>query len=222
VSEQTSAAPRKTGGRKAGSKSLTEKQKAEACALWKSGDITLEGLAKRFGRTTRGISFMLATAGAEKGSERAAVHKAVTDKVNKELAGNATVIAAQIRETKDSHYNAAKVIAGLIQRQLVNCQTNGTPFLTVQNEIKTLKLAAEALATLRAERFAILGIANGEPDDSEELPELGIHEMTAEQIALMQSQQEGGDLDEMGDSDPGAHNLPMIPAPMGDGLDEAA
>jgi hypothetical protein len=196
---ETTTLPKKTGGRTAGSKSLTEKQKAEACALYQAGELTLDQLATRYGRTSRAMSAMFAKAGVKKGEKRAEVHAAVTQQVNQQIAGDANVIAGKIRETKDSHYAAAKVIAGLIQKQLVSAQQKGQPFATVQNEIKTLKLAAEALATLREERFVILGIADGEKDDIDDLPDLGIHEMTADQILEMQQRQDDSGLD-MGDT----------------------
>lgn len=211
---ETTTLPKKTGGRTAGSKSLTEKQKAEACALYQAGELTLDQLATRYGRTSRAMSAMFAKAGVKKGEKRAEVHAAVTQQVNQQIAGDANVIAGKIRETKDSHYAAAKVIAGLIQKQLVTAQQNGKPFATVQNEIKTLKLAAEALATLREERFVILGIADGEKEDVDDLPELGIQEMTAEQILEMQQRQEDSGLD-MGDA-----SEAMAVAPEGDdGID---
>jgi hypothetical protein len=205
----TTTEPKKTGGRKPGSRSLSEKQKAEACALYAAGELTIEQLATRYQRTPRAMSAMFSKAGVKKGEKRAEVQAAVTQQVNQQIAGDAAVMAGKIRETKDSHYAAAKVIAGLIQKQLVNAQSQGKPFATVQNEIKTLKLAAEALATLREERFVILGIADGEKDENNELPELGIHEMTAEQILEMQSRQDDGGLDLSPDEDA----MPVLPSP---------
>jgi transposase-like protein len=204
----TTTEPKKTGGRKPGSRSLSEKQKAEAIALYQAGEQTLEQLATRFGRTSRAMSALFAKAGVKKGEKRAEVQAAVTQQVNAQIMGDAGVIAAKIKETKDSHYAAAKVIAGLIQKQLVNAQQQNKPFATVQNEIKTLKLAAEALATLRGERFVLLGIADGEKDDNNELPELGVHEMTAEQIIEMQSRQDDGGLDMSADEEAMAVVLP--------------
>ena len=221
MSDTANAAPKKGGGRNAGVKRLTERQKATAIALWESGEVTLEEIAKRFGRTTRAMSYVFDKAGAEKGSKRAQVHAEVTKQVNEQIVGDAGVMAAKIRETKDSHYAAAKVIAGLIQKQLVSAQQKAQPFATVQNEIKTLKLAAEALATLREERFILLGIADGEKGNEDELPELTIQEMTAEQILDMQRRQDDSGLD-MGDDD----IMTVLPSPdtidMDEGGDAAA
>ena len=157
--------------------------------------MTLDELAKRFGRTTRAMSALFAKAGVKKGDKRAEVHAAVQQKVNEQIAGDSSVIAGKIRETKDSHYALARVIAGLIQRELVTAQTQNKPFSSIMNEIKTLKLAAEALATLRSERYTLLGIQDKEPDDPNELPELPIHEMTAAQILDMQQRQDDGGID---------------------------
>ncbi|RQT26043.1 hypothetical protein [Burkholderia contaminans] len=188
-------AEQKTPGAKKGTKALTEKQRAEVIALWQSGDATLEELGERFGRTPRALMMMFSKAGVKKGEKRAEVHAAVQQKVAEQIAGDATIIAGKIRETKDSHYSAAKVIAQLIQNQLVKAQRDGQAFATVQNEIKTLKLAAEALSICRAERFEVLGIANGEKDEIGDLPELPIREMTADQILEMQQRQEDGGID---------------------------
>ncbi|CAG9228805.1 hypothetical protein [Burkholderia vietnamiensis] len=188
-------AEQKTPGAKRGTKALTEKQRAELIALWRSGDATLEELGKRFNRTPRALSMMFAKEGVKKGEKRAEVHAAVQQKVAEQIAGDATVIAGKIRETKDSHYAASKVIAQLIQNQLVKAQRDQVPFATVQAEIKTLKLAAEALSVCREERFIVLGIANGEKEEDDDLPELPIHEMTAAQILDMQQRQEDGGLD---------------------------
>ncbi|MEZ2310758.1 hypothetical protein AB6809_29360 [Paraburkholderia sp. RCC_158] len=221
MSDTNSAAPKSRVGQGLGTKKLTESQKATMIALWESGEVTLSDLARRFARTERGVSLVLSKAGAEKGSKRAQVQSAVTEQVNAQLAGEAGVIAGKIRETKDSHYAAAKVIAGLIQKQLVTAQQQGHPFATVQNEIKTLKLAAEALATLREERFILLGINDGEKGDEDELPELGIHEMTADQILEMQQRQDDSGID-MGDDD----IMTVLPSPdtidMDEGGDAAA
>jgi hypothetical protein len=102
-----------------------------------------------------------------------------------------------------------------IQKQLVTAQQKGQPFATVQNEIKTLKLAAEALATLREERFILLGIADGEKGGEDELPELGIHEMTADQILEMQQRQDDSGID-MGDDD----IMTVLPSPDTIDMDE--
>jgi transposase-like protein len=216
VTDTTKTPPKKTGGRTTGSRSLTEKQKAEAIALWQSGEVTLTQLAARFGRTTRALSAMFDKAGVKKGEKSAEVHAAVQQQVAQQIVGDAGLIAQKIRETKDSHYAAAKVIASLIQKQLVSAQQKGQPFATVQNEIKTLKLAAEALATLREERFVILGIADGEKEGDDDLPELPIHEMTADQILDMQRRQDDGGLD-MSDDEA----MAVLPDDSGD-IDEVA
>jgi transposase-like protein len=219
VTDQTTAPQKKGGGRTTGSRSLTEAQKAEAIALYQSGELTLEQLSKRFNRTPRALSSMFAKAEVKKGEKRDEVRAAVQQQVQQQMMGDVGVVAARIRETKESHYNAAKVIAGLIQKQLLNAQQKGQPFATVQNEIKTLKLAAEALATVRQERFVILGIADGEKDDNDDLPDLGVHEMTAEQILEMQQRQDESGLD-MGDDD--VMTVMPLPAPGEEDSDEAA
>lgn len=170
---------------------LTVTQRAEAIALWKAGEITLEGLSKKFGKSRQAFLRLFDKEGAKKGSNAAATTKRVTEAVEDGLADSAAKMVKRITDTKEEHYKMADMLAKLTWKTIVDCQTGKHAFGTKLNDIKMLSAAASVLKTVREERYAVLGLNEKVHDDDTPLPDLVIRELTAEQIAIMQQTPEG-------------------------------
>jgi hypothetical protein len=183
---------------------LNEEQWAEIESIWERAGATADDLADRFGVSRRAIFDRMKKRGIERGSKAEEVAGAIKDSLADEAVRRAGEIARRIEATKEEHYKFADQIAKLVMRELANAQRDGRPFATVDANIKTLQKAASTLATVRQERWTVLGIDNIQGDD--EIPELHIEDLTQDQINDLQKQSdedEDGELDDLGDLDLG-------------------
>jgi hypothetical protein len=177
---------------------LTVSQRAEAIALWEAGEITLEGLAKKYGKSRQAFIRLFDKEGVKKGSKSAETTKRVTDAVEAGLTDNAAETAKRIRDTKEEHYRMSSTLAKLTWKIIADAQTKGEAIGTKLNDMKALQMASNVLKTVREERYAVLGLNEKVHDDDTPLPDLVIRELTEEQIKIMQQTPEGdpdGDLD---------------------------
>ena len=178
---------------------LTPKQWAEAEALWESGEITYEGLAKRFGKDKRVFWEHFKRRGIVKGA-KSAEHKArVAAEVTKAAQEEAALLAARIRETKEFHYNVNDKLSKLVWAEILQARQNNEPVATRFNNLKALELAVSTLKKLREDRFVLLGIDKEEHVDEDSLPTLIIEELTQEQIEELRNR----------DFNPGVSDLDM-------------
>lgn len=188
---------------------LSTSQKAQICTLWRQGEMTLDQLAKMFKKHRSTILAAVKEAGAVKGEDKKAVQERVQETVQQQIVDEATVIANRIRDTKEEHYKMATGIAKLTWKVVVDAQQAGKSMAVVAGDLKALKSAAETLRIAREERYAVLGIVEGERDDTDELPSLTVTELTAEDIKkmhaqnIMQAADEDAGIDELalGDED---------------------
>lgn len=163
-------------------RNLTPKQWAEAEALWTSGAVTYEDLVKKFGKSISTFERHFRAKGLAKGAAAAAVKKKVEETLASNTLDEATVIAARIRETKEQHYSWSTSLAKLAWNEILTAKRDGHPVATVMNNLKSLDAAANVMKKMREERWAILGLDRPDAVDPDELPELLIAELTAEQI----------------------------------------
>lgn len=177
-------------------KRLTPKQWAEAEALWESGAVTYEDLRKKFGLAQSSFERHFKKKGIVKGAKAAATKKKVEEKLEAAAIDEATVLAARIRETKEQHYTMANNIGKLIWSEILEAKRNSHPIAVAMNNIKTLREAAASLAIVRAEKWSVLGLDKPDAVDPDELPELVISELTAEQIEELRRRDEA-DLDDL-------------------------
>jgi len=170
-------------------KVLTPAEWAEVVTLWELGKVTLSDLSDKFKISPAGLSKGLKKRGAVKGSRAREVSEAVAKTVLKETAEEALTAAeerqAKINETRKSHYDYAKMLSQQIVGRLAKAQQEKRPFETEIGNIKTLRLAAQGLATLRQERFAILDADKAL--DQDELPELVIRDLTDDEITKLRN-----------------------------------
>lgn len=161
---------------------LTPKQWAEIEALWESGTVTIEDLVKKYGRARTTFERHFAKSKVTRGAKTAVAKKRVEEVIVKAAVDDAMILAARVRETKEDHYKMASGISKLIWREILNAEKAGAPLATTLNNIKALKEAATGLKAVREERWAILGLDRPDAVDPDELPELVISELTADQV----------------------------------------
>jgi DNA-binding transcriptional ArsR family regulator len=184
------AAPKTTKHR------LSAKQWAEAEALWESGTVTYEDLMKKFGLAQSSFERHFKKTGTVKGARAAAIKAKVDEKLATAAIDEATVIAARIKETKEQHYTMSANLSKLAYAEILQAKKDGHPVAVALNNLKALDKAMDVLAKGRAERYAILGLDRPDAVNPDELPELVISELTAEQIEELRKRDEA-DLDEV-------------------------
>lgn len=168
---------------------LTTSQKAEAVALWRAGDITLDGLSKKFGKRPETFSRMFKRMGIEKGSAAAAAAKAMSDRVETRLLNDAEETMKRIAGVKDEHYKMSRGLAMFAWAELVAARKASLSIAGLKDVMATLKLAGDVIGNSRKELYALLNI---EAKDSEvevdDLPELMVRELSQDEIVKLQNQ----------------------------------
>jgi len=176
-------------------KRLTSRQLAEAETLYAAGEITLEGLATKFGRHRETFVKHFQKIGLKKGSAKEEHKKEVAEEVKKAAFDTATITATRIRETKEEHYKMAMGLAKLTWKEILNAKIEARPISTAINNLKALDAAMNVLAKARNERYAVLGLDRDDSADPDSLTELIITELTADQIEEIRNRQEEDGLD---------------------------
>lgn len=161
---------------------LTLKQWAEAEALWESGTVIYDDLVKKFGRSISTFERHFKKKGVIKGAKVAVAKKKVEEKLASVAVDDATVTAMRIRETKEEHYKYAALLAKLAWNEILQTKKDSNPVSVAVNNLKALDVAMNVLTKSRTERWAVLGLDRADAIDPDELPELIISELTAEQI----------------------------------------
>lgn len=169
---------------------LTPAQWAEAEALWESGQVTLSDLSRKFGKAEETFSRHFSAAGVQKGAKKGEHAEKVKEEVAKNIVDDAAVLATRIRETKEDHYKMAQAIGKLTWKEIVDAQREGRAVATSLPNLKALNQAMQVLKSVREERWAVLGLDNPDTEADNDLPDLVISELTAEQIEDMQRRQE--------------------------------
>lgn len=164
---------------------LTPRQWAEAKALWETGAVTLPELAKKYDRHEQSFAQYFRRHGIKKGSKVAEIAKKVEKKIEEQHANDAEIIAARIRETKEEHYKMASGLAKLTWAEILKAKQDSVPVSSALNNLKALESAMNVLKKAREERYSVLGLDRADAVDENEVPELVISELTAEQIAAL-------------------------------------
>lgn len=162
--------------------SFTPTQWAEAVALWESGEVTVENLAKRFKKSVSYLNRKLSELGAVKGSAAKAHGEKVAKLVAEAVLEDSVVLANRIRDTKEEHYRYDTLIVRLVGKTIGDLQRGGQPIAAGMSDFKALDCAANVLKKIREDRFAILGLDKIDSIDTTEIPELVIKELTADQV----------------------------------------
>jgi hypothetical protein len=186
--------PNPKGGRRKGSKALTPAEKAEAVALWRSGNVTLADLEKKFKRRPETFSRLFKAMDVKKGEAAAEVQEKIAQKVEARMLNDAEETASRIAKAKDEHYRMSSGIAKLAWSEIAKAKAENRPLSTALETMKTLQLAASTISKSREEVWKILQIDKFDEDDEDgSLPELVIRELTTDEVKGMQSAAAPGD-----------------------------
>lgn len=160
---------------------------AEAEALWASGDVTLEELARKVGVSKTSVSLHMKKRRVTKGEKAKEHSEQISKRVAEDLLGETSVISTRVKETKEEHYKMAKGLARLVWNEVVKAQANGGAYAASQGNLKALETASNTLAKIRQERWSVLGLDKADAVDANQFPELVIEELTADQVEELQS-----------------------------------
>lgn len=195
----TEEAPKKTSRKRA---PLSKKAWAQISALWAIGEVTLTDLSDKFNVAPETISRKMKALGVTKG-ERAEEHAAeVKKEVEQASIDDAKVTASRIKETKEEHYRNSRALAGAAMRVLADATKKNLPLATAEPDLKAIERAIKIQDSALKQRWTILGL-DKDDIDSDDLPNLQITEMTADQIIEVQRQSEKmacgvGDVSDLG------------------------
>lgn len=195
---ETAAPAKKKRSVQGSGKRMTNRQRAEAMALWRSGTVTLTELAKKYNKSTNALVMLFKKNNVKKGETADKVTEAVTRKINEKLI-NTDDIVVRARDTKEEHYKIASGIAKLTWSLIVMAKKNNKPMRTILHDLRALKNAAEIFKIAREERFVSLGIKEFENLGDKPLPQLVVKELTGEDIKRIQNTRLGDselDIDE--------------------------
>lgn len=180
----------KTPAKKAGrgpSKSLTVTQKAEAAALWRAGNTTLEELAKKFKKRPETFSRLFSSMGIAKGSGAAAALKKAEELVSARALSDTEETLKRISEVKDRHYMMSVNLARMAFQEIVNAKKAELDIGKLKDTMAVYKLASDVVGNSRKELFELLNVekfeASSEMDD---LPDLTVRELTSNEIFQIQ------------------------------------
>lgn len=174
---------------------LTTKEWAAAEELWAQGNVTLAGLNKMYGAHPDTFNRHFKKKGIDKGESAAEHATQVKEEVKKNVVDDASVLASRIRETKEDHYKMATALGKLTWREVARIQEKKAEIATALPNLKALDAAMNVLKKVREERWVVLGLDNPDTLSDDDIPELVISELTADQIAEINRMQELNDLD---------------------------
>lgn len=186
MTEKTSKAAEKPVKPKRKGK-LSEREWAEATALWEQGAVTYGQLAEKYDRHEQSFAQYFRRRGIKKGSARAKTMAKVESAIEKQLVNDAAIIAARIKETKEEHYKMASGLAKLTWAEVLKAKQDGVPVGSAINNLKALESAMNVLKKAREERYAVLGLDRPDSVDENDVPELVISELTADQIEALRA-----------------------------------
>ncbi len=186
---------------------LTEKEWVKAEALYETGEMTQEEIAKKFNVHVATVRRRFSKNGIKAGSKAAAIKEKVNDQLGKERAAEIGLLLGRIRETKEEHYKMASGLAKLTWAEVLKAKQDGSPVSVAMNNLKALDTAMSVLKKAREERYAVLGLNGDEGDDDDLLPQLVVQELTEEQVEELRNGQDD-DLDDLPPEDEVALELP--------------
>jgi hypothetical protein len=181
-------------------KKLTPTQRAEAIALWKQGDVTMDELVDRYGCTEAALRRLFMVEKVKKGEGAREVEAKRIAVMQEAMQLEPGVHAQRVYETKDETYQVLRSLRKLVIGTLIEAKRAGKPLGAVQNDMKAIREAAAAVKICREEAFAVLGIREGEGTE-EALPELHITGLDDEQIEQLRAEDFSTGLSDMGDED---------------------
>lgn len=173
-------------------KRLTTAEWSEATTLYELGQASLSDLSRRFGISSSALSQYFKNKGITKGSKRSEIEdkvkEAITEKAITEAITFASLRKKRIEETKAQSYQSISMIAALTAKLVSDTARAGKSIATLEDDLKSLKLASSIISQTRYERYKLLDI-DLEVDEST-LPVLEIRNLTQKEIEKLRSSDE--------------------------------
>jgi hypothetical protein len=166
---------------------MTASEKAIAVTEWNLGNVTLDVLAKRYGKSVQAIQKMLDREGAVKGSTASVQKEAVTAAIEQVVIDDASLHAQRVRDTHEEHYKLATMVGKLIANTILKARQEGRSQGTAFDDHRALVMAMNGLTLVQKSRERALGIDQAKPEEDKPLPTLGLQEVTDEQVAAIQA-----------------------------------
>ena len=164
---------------------------AEIRALWETGESTLEELALRYSVTTRALQSHFHKNDTKKGAKAMIIAAKVKEAVFADSFEDHETKIAKGRENRAADFANASKIESLIMAQVDEAQKDPAAAFRASAVIKTLSLAAQALERTTAMKWRSLGLDRVQ--DTSELPEIHIVNLTEDDIQELRRSQEAGD-----------------------------
>jgi hypothetical protein len=164
---------------------------AEIRALWETGEPTLDELALRYSITTRALQSHFHKNDTMKGAKAMIIAAEVKEAIFAETFDDREAKIAKGRETRATDFANACKIESLIMAQVDEAQKDPSAAFRASAAIKALALAAQALERTSAMKWRSVGLDRGQ--DTDELPEIHIVNLTEDDIQEIRRSQEAGD-----------------------------
>lgn len=156
---------------------LTEAEWTKIVTLWELGQATQEELANMFDCTKQAIYMGLRNRGSVKGSKRHIVGDSMIEAAKSDAARQ----VEEIDSMKQRYIQYADLLAKLLIKAISDKAKSGLPVSDAKEDVVTLQKAAAAMETLRSSNYHLYGL--NDPDQvTDEMPEIVMTEMTAEEI----------------------------------------
>lgn len=191
MSDTTPTPERKKAGTAASKVRLTPKEKAQAIALWRSGEATLEDLSKRFKKRPETFSRLFKKLSIAKGSAIAEAAAKLEEATISHAEAEHQESLRRLKAVRDEHFKMSTGLAKLAWAEIVRARQASLPLDTLKDTMATLKIAGDLIGNARKELFEILGAEKLEKDEElDDLPELTVRELTNNEIEQIQTASE--------------------------------
>jgi hypothetical protein len=164
---------------------------AEIRALWETGEPTLDELALRYSVTTRALQSHFHKNDTIKGGKAMVIAADVKEAVFADSFEDRETKIAKGREIRATDFANASKIESLIMAQVEEAQKDPSAAFRASAAIKALALAAQALERTTAMKWRSLGLDRVQ--DTDELPEIHIVNLTEDDIREIRRGHEAGD-----------------------------
>ena len=172
-------------------------------ALWRSGAITLDGLAAKYKKRPETFSRLFARMGIEKGSSAEVAMKRAEEAIAARSISDLEETLKRIAGVKDAHFKMSQAIAVMAFRELQQTKTAGLDVAKLKDTMSVYKLVGEIVGNSRRELFDILDVEKHDKDkELDDLPDLTVRELT--NVELDQLRDQPGD-DSLGEFASGDH-----------------
>jgi len=155
---------------------------AEASALWKTGQHTLNEISQKLGFSKETLSRRFTKAGVIKGSSAGKIADEIEKEILSTSAQAAKVLSERVQETREEHYQWAHLAIKLSTQIMIEARKQNLPLASTIEEQKAIGLYMKNLEVAQKQRFTCLGLDKENYVDESELTELPITNLTAVEI----------------------------------------